>query len=171
MQRPETGDYNPYFQKYLDLTGQADFSELYIANTAAVEDFFSDIPETLHDYAYESGKWTVKQVLQHIIDTERVMAYRALVIARADDATKLFSMDQDLYADNADLTLRNMDGLIAEWLSLRNANRFMFESFSREQTLRKQLVFDHLTTPAALGYIIIGHANHHVRIINERYLS
>ena len=64
-----------------------------------------------------------------------------------------------------------MDGLIAEWLSLRNANRFMFESFSREQTLRKQLVFDHLTTPAALGYIIIGHANHHVRIINERYLS
>ncbi len=170
MQKPETGECNPYFDGYLSLTGTNDFAETYAANTRDIEEFFEDIPEGSHDYAYEEGKWTIRQLLQHLIDMERVMAYRAMMIVRNAGKESLASVDENRFAENADVSLRGFDSMISEFKALRLANKYFFESLSDEESKIKGSVAGYPTTARALGYIIIGHATHHKRIIVERYL-
>ncbi len=122
----------------------------------------------LGDQVYEPGKWTIKTVIQHMIDTERIMAYRALCIARKDK-TILPGFDENSYADNTSHLQNNLEDLVNEWQILRVSNILLFRSMSEEMLLTKGQASNKIITPAALGFVICGHPIHHYNVIKERY--
>ncbi len=170
MQRPQPGEYAAYYQKYMDQAGDRSFSELIAENTKKTINLFGQIPEEKHNYSYAPGKWSVKDVLMHAIDTERGMSYRALVAARGDSEMPLATMDEDLYARNVDLTSRSMESLLAEFLAVRTATLFLLENVTEEQSKQYCTVSGNKVTVRALGYIIVGHLEHHINVVRERYL-
>src|SRR5688572_27445300 len=121
MKRPEANEYNPYFQHYIDLAGEGNFLDLFRKNTTETIRFFESIPAGKHDYSYAENKWSVKDVLMHIIDTERVFSFRALVAARGDVNTPLRSVDESLYAKNVDVSRRSMKSLLREFKLVRDS--------------------------------------------------
>ncbi|MEH0154636.1 DinB family protein [Limibacter armeniacum] len=170
MNRPKQSEYNPYFQHYINLVDEGPYLDILDLNTELTAQFFREIPADKHDYRYAPGKWTVKEVLMHITDTERVFAYRTLVCARGDNKTPLHSMDEDLYATHAAVSGRTMESLVEEFLVIRKNSAFLFQNLTEDQS---KFVGDGVTHPftaRALGYIMIGHINHHINILNERYL-
>ena len=172
MERPQINEYNPYFGKYIALVGEGDFFKVYHDNTMAVGHLFMSIPAHLHNYSYEPGKWDVKDVLMHIIDTERVMAYRALVAARGDSSSLLPSMDENGFADSAhqNVQIRQMETLVEEFLAVRRANQLLFANIGQKESHAIANVNGQPFTASAAGFIIIGHAMHHMGIVRERYL-
>jgi len=170
MQKPDIGEYNPYFQKYIDQITEGDFYSLFKQSTLAAISFFEKIPVEKHDHAYAKDKWTVKQVLMHIIDAERVFSYRALVAARGDDKTELQSFDDNLYAHNVAAGKRSMDSLLEEFKIIRRSAEILFENITEEQSKFEANAGTYPITVRALGYITMGHTMHHINIIKERYL-
>ena len=170
MNRPEENEYNPYFQNYIDLVEVGDFYNIFNYNTKQTEDFFNSIQNDKHNYKYADDKWTIKEVLMHIIDTERVFAYRTLVCLRGDNKTPLHSMDDNLYASNIDVTNRNMESLLEEFKVVRANSMLLFENISEEQSKFLGNGVTHNFSARALGLIMMGHILHHIKIIKERYL-
>lgn len=170
MNSPEKIEYNPYFQNYIDLVEVGDFYSVFSQNTKDTISFFSKIPTDKQDYKYAENKWTIKEVLMHIIDTERVFAYRTLVCLRGDNTTALHSMDDNLYASNIDVTARTMKSLIQEFEVVRNNSRLLFKNVTDEQSKFLGNGVTHHFSARALGLIMIGHILHHIKTINERYL-
>jgi len=132
--------------------------------------FVQDIPMDKFDYRYAEGKWTIKDILQHIIDAERVFAYRALRFAR-NDTTELPGFEENSYADQANATKRSIQELLTELAVVRQSTLFLFKSFSEEELLRSGIASNNTMSVRALGFVIIGHQNHHQRIFQERYLD
>ena len=170
MNRPEKIEYNPYFQHYIDLVPIGTFQEVFDGNTNNTLEFFSSIPLEKHQYKYAENKWTIKQVLMHIIDTERVFAYRTLVCLRGDGQTPLHSMDDNLYASNIDVSSRTMESLIAEFNIVRQHSNLLFQNVTEAQSKFLGNGVGHHFSARALGLIMMGHILHHINIINERYL-
>lgn len=170
MNRAEKIEYNPYFQNYIDLVELGDFYSVFNRNTQNTIDYFRKIPKDKHDYKYADNKWTIKEVLMHIIDTERVFAYRTLVCLRGDNKTPLHSMDDNLYASNINVTSRTMESLINEFKIVRNNSNLLFENVTEEQSKFLGNGVTHHFSARALGTIMMGHILHHINIINERYL-
>jgi len=168
MQRPEVNEYHPGYQKYFDLVPGNDFLVLLDLNTKETIDFFKNRPPEKHDYRYAEGKWTIKEVLMHIIDTERVFAYRALAAARGDE-TPVYRMDEELYARNVDVTDRTLADLISELAAVRTTTRFLFEHVTDEQSRRVCNIVTHPMSTRAIGYFMLGHAVHHTTVVKERY--
>lgn len=129
----------------------------------------SNIPPAKRNYRYAKGKWTIKEVLQHIIDTERVFAYRALCFARKDK-TPLPSFDENLYGDNAKATKRDWPVMMAELKAVRISSEFLFSSFDKTQLNTTGTASNNPFTVLAIGFILVGHVNHHIKVIKERYL-
>lgn len=171
MQKPEPGEYNPYMQKYIDLIGEGDILQIIDSNTSELIKLFDSIPAEKHNYRYAEGKWTIKEVLMHIVDTERVMSYRAFVAGRCDDKTVLHYMDEDAYAANVDVTDRSMEDLLEEFQFVRGATLKLFRNLNTEQLTFKANNMEHKLTARAMAYIIPGHARHHIHVLKERYLS
>ena len=119
--------------------------------------------------AYAEGKWTLKEMLQHIIDTERIFAYRALAIARKETAT-LPGFDENLYADNSNANSRTWDNLTQEIKAVRNSTKILFESFTEEMLQNNGNFSSSNGSANTLGFIIVGHVYHHIKIAKERYL-
>jgi hypothetical protein len=134
-------------------------------------DFFSVISPDKADYKYAPGKWTVKEVFMHKIDTERGFSYRAIVCARLDGKIPLYPMDEDFYAANADVTDRTIESLVEEFLAVRKAFAFIFTTTSQENLKFLGNAVDSKISARALGFIALGHATHHMNVITERYLS
>src|SRR6267378_911733 len=128
MERPEANEFHANYQKYFDLVPAGDYMEMLRQNSAESATFFESLPPEKHDYKYAVGKWTVKEVLMHIIDTERVFSYRALAAARGDSETPVYRMDEELYARNVDVTNRTLRSLIAEFKAVRIATEYLFEN-------------------------------------------
>lgn len=170
MQRPTINEYNPYFQRYVDLTTEGNFIEQLQQNTADTIKYFTAIPAGKHEYRYEPGKWTVKESLMHIIDTERVFAYRALVAGRGDSETNLPKMDPDMYVKGVDVSARTLESIVTEFKAVRGATEALFTHMTNEQSERIGNNNSFPITPCALGYIMMGHIKHHMNIIDERYL-
>ena len=170
MNRPDKNEYNPYFQHYIDLVESGEFLAVFDRNTEQTGRYFNNIPTDKHDYRYAEGKWTIKEVLMHIIDTERVFAYRTLVCLRGDHATPLHSMDDNLYASNIDVSSRTMESLIREFGVVRSNSRLLFENVTEVQSKFLGNGVTHPFSARALGLIMMGHILHHMNIINERYL-
>lgn len=117
---------------------------------------------------YSPGKWTVKDIYQHIIDTERIMSYRALRLAR-QDKTVLPAYDENFFASNANAQNRSLDDLIEELKTVRKSSLLLFKSFAPEDLANRGICSGRELTPLALGFIILGHEIHHYTIIEERY--
>jgi len=119
-------------------------------------------------YAYAPGKWTVAQVVQHLIDAERIFQYRALCFARGDQ-TALPGFDHDAYAEASPATGRSLSGLIGEWAAVRTSSQAMFASFSDEQLARTGFANGKPVGVGELGLLIAGHTRHHLQVLAERY--
>lgn len=171
MNKPTSEEYNPYFQRYIDLVSAEDYFENFQKNTEEIISFFDNIPLEKHNYAYEKDKWSVKQVLMHIIDTERIFAYRLLVILRNDTATKLQSYNDNLYAANVNVDKRKMNSLLEEFQAVRKNTHFILSNTNEDQSRLSGEVSGNSISVRAMAYILLGHAQHHASIITERYLD
>jgi len=171
MERPETNEYHPNYQKYFDLAPVGDYREILRRDSVESAGFFAAIPQQKHDYRYAEGKWTIKEVLMHIIDTERVFSCRALAAARGDSETPVYRMDEELYARNVDVTNRTMSDLISEFEAVRTTTKYLFDNLTDEQSKRWCNIVTHPMTARAIGYFLIGHAQHHIGVVRDRYLS
>ena len=167
---PKT-EYAPYFERYMQLTVLKD--KTIIQNLESAQDEFEcvlrNLPDNKHSYSYAEGKWSLKELIQHIIDTERVFCYRALSFAR-NDQTPLPGFDQDVFVDNAAANNRDYYDLLDEMKVLRKSSIQLFKSFSKEALLRIGVASNNKMSVRALGYLFSGHQIHHINIVKERYL-
>ena len=131
--------------------------------------FVQNIPMDKFDYRYAEGKWTIKEIIQHIIDTERIFAYRALRISR-NDKTPLPGFDENEYIDNTTANDRGLQDLLTEFSAVRHSNIFLFKSLSVEQLERTGIASNAGISVRAIGFIMIGHQKHHQKVFEERYL-
>jgi uncharacterized damage-inducible protein DinB len=131
--------------------------------------FVQDIPMDKFDYRYAEGKWTIKDIIQHIIDAERIFNYRALRFAR-NDKTELPGFEENDYVDEANANKRSIMELLTELSAVRHSTLLLFKTFNDEQFLRIGYANNNPMSVRALGFIIIGHQNHHQRVFEERYL-
>ena len=171
MQRPEISEYKSYFQYYIDLVDKGNFFDVLDENAKFLIEYFNNVPKELLNHKYAEDKWTVKEVLMHIIDTERAFAFRAFVCARGDADTPLHGIDENLYAANINVTDRTIESLIDEFIAVRNNSKALFENLSDKQSMFLGNGITYKISARALGYIIIGHVKHHINIISERYLQ
>ena len=164
-------EYAPFYEPYMKALIENDKS--IIENLIDVQETFMSIFESLpkekQEYAYAEGKWTIKELIQHLIDTERVFCYRALCFAR-NDKTSLPGFDQDLFVANCNANVRNYKELLHEMTILRKGTIQLFKSFSKEALLRIGNGSGKNMSVRAVGFIISGHQQHHLNIIKERYL-
>jgi len=131
--------------------------------------FVQDIPMDKFDYRYAEGKWAIKDIIQHIIDVERIFAYRALRFAR-NDKTELPGFEENDYVNEAYGNNRSIMELLTELSAVRYATLLLYKSFNGEQLLRIGIASKNPISVGAIGFIIIGHQNHHQKIFEERYL-
>lgn len=163
-------EFNPYYTPYIENATKADsIVESLKLNNTNVTDFYSSLPQEKLDYAYAEGKWTPRDVLLHIIDTERIFAYRALRIAR-QDKTEMAGFEQDDYVEAGKASKRNLKDLLEEYKTVRNSTIALFNSFSEEELKSIGKASGSPVSVRAIGYIITGHENHHNQVIRERYL-
>ncbi|WP_293896455.1 DinB family protein [Flavobacterium sp.] len=132
--------------------------------------FVQNIPMDKFDYRYAEGKWTIKDIIQHLIDAERIFAYRALRFAR-NDKTALPGFDENDYVDAVQANNRSIQDLLTELAVVRQATLSLFKSFSTEELLRTGTASNNPMSVRALGFTIIGHQNHHQRVFEKRYLD
>lgn len=170
MNRPEPEEHNPYFTRYISLVPDGNYMQLLKANSADIINFFSKIPEEKHNYRYAEGKWSIKDILMHITDTERVMMYRALVAARGDDKIILGNMDENSYAANIDVSGRRLDSILEEFRTLRASTEIFFENIDENASKFRAKTDSYSITARTIGYILIGHPIHHIKTIEDRYL-
>lgn len=171
MRRSEltAGDYNPFYQTYIDTLGDVELMDMHQRQLQNFPEFIESIPDSKLNYAYGEGKWTIAEVIIHIIDTERVFQYRALRFSRGD-MTPLPGFEQDDYVPNSNAHRRSKESIIEEYKAVRKSTISLFANFDR-QTLRiKGVASNSEMSVAALGFIISGHQKHHRNIIRERYL-
>jgi hypothetical protein len=138
-------------------------------NSQQCRKFLKKIPGKKIDYAYAEGKWTIREVLQHIIDAERVFAYRALRFARKD-ATPLPGFDENTWAAQTKTSSRKWEDLVEEFKTVRRSTEMLFDSFNDDQLTFAGEANGHALNAVGVGFIIAGHAAHHIKILKERYL-
>lgn len=167
IKKPQTGDYSPFAAGYVGLVGDNDVIAMLEQQMESSHQLFSNLTNEQGLYAYAAGKWTVKQALGHMIDTERTFAYRALVFSR--NHIELPGFDQDVYVNNTDFNSLNIKALAEEFKLLRQANLYMVKAFSDEQLTRTGIASGSLFTVAAFVFMLAGHERHHLNIFKERY--
>lgn len=172
MFKPETAEFNPYYSKYLDLVPEADIREAFAAQPAELRAAMKDLPEERGTFAYDDGKWTIKEVLSHIIDCERIFAYRMLRISRGD-TTPLHGFDQEHpgYIGFSRANERTFADLLNEFEHQRLGNSLMLNNMDEAALKRMGTASDSPVSVRALAGIMIGHVRHHLNILKERYLG
>ena len=167
--RPIRSEYDDYYHRYISLVPEGDIIEILEGQLASSLEFLSGIPGEKQDHRYAPGKWTVKELLGHIIDVEWLFTYRALQFARGD-ASPLPGMDQERWMAGADFAERSMDSLTDELRRLRHANLILFKSFDDEALDRTGVASGCQFTVRSILSIIAGHQFHHIDILKSRYL-
>ncbi|HEY6218572.1 MAG TPA: DinB family protein [Gemmatimonadaceae bacterium] len=167
--RPTSEEYAPYYGKYVSLVPDDDMDIVHL-----LADQHHETVDALRkakqkgDFAYAEGKWTVKDVIEHVCDTERIFAYRALRIARGD-TTPLPGFEQDDYVKTAEASRRSMDDLLEELWSVRAATLSLAKHLPKASLTRRGTASGNPVSVRALLYIIAGHERHHLAILKERY--
>ncbi|HVO73634.1 MAG TPA: DinB family protein [Ignavibacteriaceae bacterium] len=170
MLRPAQTDYNPYYKGYIELVTGDNIVQFLEDQKNNTEKLLRSISEKDSLYSYDTGKWTIKQVVGHVIDVEKIMAYRALCIARKEKQP-LPGFEQEDYAVTANFNSRKYSELVNELKLVREANLPMIRSFDEEMISQAGTVDNKRVTVLALLFIIAGHQEHHLKIIRERYLN
>ena len=169
--RPETDEYAPYYAKYLERVRADDIAltlEDSARETAAL--LRSDVARARADYRYAEGKWSVKEVIGHIADAERVFAYRMLRFARADE-TALPGFDENAYVPAGKFDARTLDDLLDEFLAVRNATLARVRGIPEAAWVRRGLASENVMSVRALAHVIPGHELHHRALLEQRYLA
>ncbi|MEO8174865.1 MAG: DinB family protein [Sediminibacterium sp.] len=169
MSRPQASDFPAYFSRYISQVDVDTVSEAISKYGQPLGSFYKNLPEEIADRAYAPGKWTLKEVLQHVIDAERVFSYRVLRIARKDK-TPLASFDENLYAETSLASKRSFSDIKEEFLAVRRATDLLLASLSENQLAQQGISSELPVTANALAYIIYGHMLHHKQVLEERYL-
>jgi len=167
--RPEINSIPSYYRNYVALATESEPVEALRASAERAQALVRSIPERNAGHRYAEGKWSIQEVLCHLMDGERVFAYRALRFARGDQ-TPLPGYDQDLYAPRANAASRSLERLAGEMTRLRASTMDLFEGFSPEMLARTGEANHNVLSVLALGFIIAGHERHHLRVLAERYL-
>jgi hypothetical protein len=168
--RPAADEHAPYYAKYTSRIADANVIDVLERQAQEIGDFLRAIPSNLHDHRYGEGKWSIKEVVGHVSDAERIFAYRALRFARGD-ATPLATFDENAYVPAGEFGERDFASLVDEWLRVRAATVALFGSFTPEQGVRRGIASGQEVSVRALGHIIAGHVDHHAAILRERYLG
>jgi len=168
MNRPQPDEFDPYYGTYINTVSENVLGELE-HQAVSFPTFLKQIPDIKAYYAYAEGKWSVKEVVGHMIDTERIMAYRALRIAR-NDQTPLASFEENDYVASAAFNDRSLASLAEEFEAVRISNIYLFKHLSEDELNRRGTASNKPVSVRALLYILVGHVNHHRNIIEERYL-
>ncbi|MCP9770127.1 DinB family protein [Lacihabitans sp. LS3-19] len=169
MTRNSIGELPEFFDRYILLNDEnLDLCEGL--EKFSPQRIFSDVEKynLLGERVYALGKWTVKDILQHCIDTERIMAYRAMSFARNENQL-LPGFDENRYAENTNLENRSIESLLEEFSILRKSTIFLFENMDKPMLLRKGQANSQKISSLSLGFVIIGHAMHHEKVLRERY--
>ena len=169
MPRPDLSRVPEFYHGYISKAKENDLNSALKNTTNELLSLLRSIPPDKHDYRYAEGKWTIKEVVQHLMDAERVFTYRALRFARKDD-TPLPGFDENLFAQTAKANKRNWNDMVEEFIALRRSSEAMFASFDNEQLEAEGNASEKSISVLAIGYIVAGHVNHHCQVIKERYL-
>ena len=158
-----------FYHKYINRVETDDLVAYLKEEQQKSIDFYKQLPSDKWDYKYGEDKWSIREVLLHLIDTERIMSYRALRIAR-NDKTALPGFDQDMFVPTSNADKRSPESLIAEYQTVRQASITLFDSFDDESRDRMGTASDNPVSALALAHIVAGHEQHHLEIVRERYL-
>jgi hypothetical protein len=169
MARPDLALVPAFYHNYVNQVPGDELMSAFKKESPAFISFIENIPVDKYDHRYADGKWTIRELLQHIIDAERIFCYRALRFARKD-TTPLPGFDENQFAETARADRRKWDGLVEEFKAVRKASEYLFGSFDDDQLNAAGISNKHSIPVLALGYIIVGHSIHHRKIIEERYL-
>jgi len=169
MKKPLPDEYASGYQEYFDLVPEGDYLSLLRQDSMETAAFFESIPDGKLEYKYAERKWSIKEVLMHIIDTERVFSYRGLTAVRGD-ASPHYRMDEELYAGNVDVLRRSRQSLISEFKAVRASTEQLYKHITDEQSKRRCNIVPNPMSARAIGYFLIGHVQHHLNVIKERYL-
>lgn len=168
--KPKPEDYDAIYSGYISLIGDDDIIEVLKEQRKTSEKFLKTFTEKQGNYSYADGKWTVKEVLGHVIDTEKIMAYRALSFARGEKQS-LPGFEQDDYVAESNFNKRSLVDLINEFITIRESNIILFKSFNEEILIRRGTASESEVTVLALIYIIAGHEKHHMKFLKEKYVK
>jgi uncharacterized damage-inducible protein DinB len=168
MARPQPNESASFYHKYIALAQGDTVTEVVRNYAYDLQEFYNSLADELADYAYDNNKWTIKQVLQHVTDAERIFAYRVLRISR-NDQTPLASFDENAYVENGFAAQRALSALKQEFNSVRAATDIFLLSLNDEQIQRTGTASNNPISVNALAYIIYGHLLHHKNVLQERY--
>lgn len=169
INKPENLNTSDYFAGYVNLAEGNDLLSALEDSRVETHRLFVNLTEENGDFCYAEGKWSVKQVLQHLIDTERVFCYRALCYARRD-RTELPAFDEDSFAANDFVSERSLGSVLDEYNVLRKSTITLFASFSSQVLDNLGVANGNNFTPRILGWVLVGHDDHHRRVMQGRYL-
>lgn len=169
MPRPQETDFPEYFARYIAKVSGNHIMEAIQNHSADLTDFYNRLPEQKAGYRYAPGKWTIKEVLQHVTDTERIFSYRVLRIARKD-RTPLPSFDENSYAENSRANEKSLSSIKEEFLAVRKATDLLLSGLNDEQLSEQGISSNMPVTVNAICFIIYGHLMHHKLVLEEKYL-
>lgn len=169
MRKSDIGVLPPNFAKYIDLVADVELEQAIEESVRQLNELDKNRLDKLNGKRYAPGKWTVKDILQHLADSDRVMSYQALMLARKDVKVPQ-GFDEKLHVENANAESRTTAELIEEIKIARVSTKALFQSFDDETLLRKAINWTHDISVLAMGFTIVGHQTHHLKIIEERYL-
>jgi DinB family protein len=166
---PAAGEYAPYYSRYISLVAPGvDILDQLDRQREEVLARFRNVPESRGAHRYAPGKWSVRQVVCHLTDTERIMAYRALRIARGD-ATPLAGFDENAYAPESGADAVPLAGLVAEFADVRRASLALFRHLPADAWVRRGTASESPFSVRALAWVLVGHPIHHLGVLRERY--
>ncbi|MFZ0758954.1 MAG: DinB family protein [Candidatus Sulfotelmatobacter sp.] len=168
--RPQPGEYAPYYDRYISLVRGEDILGTLDEQRRQTMLLLCGRDDDDGDFRYAPGKWSAKEVLGHVCDTERIFAYRALRIARAD-STPLEGFEQDDYVRNGPFAQRPLADLVEDFIAVRRATLSLLRNLDEAAWMRRGIANKNEVTVRALAYIIAGHELHHRRILEEKYFA
>ena len=169
MPKPSPSTHPSHFQQYIDLVPDEDLMAAFRHQSLILTKFLYSINEEKSTHSYAPGKWTIKELVQHMIDAERIFAYRALCFARKETIS-LPSFDENIYAANSNANLRHWKDLADEFLIVRKSTELLFNSFTDDALNNSGVANNNPATALSMGFTVLGHVYHHINILKERYL-
>lgn len=168
MKRSDINPMPQYWDRYINLVPDVELSQAFDDSIRQLDQLDRTALARVGDKTYSPGKWTVKDIFQHVSDAERVLCYRSLVFARRDGTTPS-GFEQDIFAQNALTSRRSMDDLLDELIMVRRSTKAMYDSFTDDMLKARGISWEYETAVLDMGFTIIGHQIHHLNIIAERY--
>jgi hypothetical protein len=167
--RPDAGEYNPYYGKYIQQVPDGDVVATLITQAPELSSLLRSVPEERAGHRYAPGKWSIREVVGHLADAERIFAYRALRFSRSD-TTALPGFDENAFVANARFDERALESLVLEFETVRAGTVSLLDSLTADEWVRGGTASNAPVTVRALAWIIAGHERHHLSLLRDRYL-